>query len=129
MPAPYRLVIADDSPTTLAVLTSAVAGVPELEMVGRAADGPEAVEVVRALRPDVALLDVLMPGMSGADVVTTLRPEGLPTSFVLMSTLSEPELALRSAMAGAASFVDKGRGCGLILEVALAMARRWDGLR
>lgn len=129
MPAPFRIVLADDSPTTRAAVGDAIGREGDLRLVGRAKDGEDALAVLREQRPDVALLDVLMPGMSGGDVVRELRAELPGTAFVLMSTLSEPELALRAALSGAAMFVDKARGPDHCVAVALAAARRWDGVR
>ena len=129
MGAPFRTVVVDDSLVFLAAVCRAVQEHPELELVGRARDGDEAVAVLRDVRPDLALVDVLMPGMSGPDVLDAVRGDGLPTSFVLMSGMSEDELALTSARAGAASFADKSREPSFIVDVGVAIAHRWDGLR
>ena len=129
MPAPFRIAVADDSPATRAAVGAAVAAEAELEPGGEAGGGEATLALLRDVRPDVALLDVMMPPPTGPEVVRALRDELPGTTFVLMSTLPEPELALRAALAGAAMFVDKRRGPAFCVSVALAAARRWDGVR
>jgi DNA-binding LytR/AlgR family response regulator len=67
-----RILLVDDEPLALQRLQLALAAVPDTEVVGTAADGPEAIEKIAALRPDLVMLDVLMPGQSGVDVAAAL---------------------------------------------------------
>jgi DNA-binding NarL/FixJ family response regulator len=73
-----RVVVADDNPAYLELLLAVLGQVPEIEVVGTAADGREAVQVAVAYSPDVALLDVEMPGLDGlaaASEIRRLRPQ------------------------------------------------------
>lgn len=68
-----RVLLADDEPLARERLALAVAGIPEAEVVAMARNGREALEAIRRLRPDVAVLDILMPGLDGFAVVEALR--------------------------------------------------------
>jgi DNA-binding NarL/FixJ family response regulator len=101
-PDVLRLVIADDNPVVLAGMTNLLGTVPGLEVVGSAADGREALELVRALAPDLALLDVRMPHLDGISVAQAIAA----TVPVLMLTHSdEPEVIAAALAAGARGYV------------------------
>jgi DNA-binding NarL/FixJ family response regulator len=98
-----RLVVVDDHALFRAGLISLLNEMPEFQVVGEAGDGRMALEIVRRNRPDLLLLDVNMPGMSGVDVVRELRE--LPLSEqcrVLMLTISKSEEDLLGAIAAGA---------------------------
>jgi two-component system LytT family response regulator len=73
-----RLVIADDEPPALERLQLMLAGVPDVEIVGLARDGETAVELARAMKPDLLLLDIQMPRRTGLGVAAELRESGGP---------------------------------------------------
>jgi len=73
-----RVVIADDEPPALAKMRRMLGSEPDVELVGEASTGTEAVERIAELRPDVAFLDVQMPGLDGFQVVDALAGEVLP---------------------------------------------------
>jgi DNA-binding LytR/AlgR family response regulator len=73
-----RVLIADDEPLALRRLTIALASMPDVEVVGAASDGRAASEAIRRLDPDVALLDVRMPGLDGFAVVEALAVDAAP---------------------------------------------------
>jgi len=78
LPVPIRTLIVDDEPharTTLRLLTAKDS---EIEIVGEAANGPETIDAIRALRPDLVFLDVQIPEKDGFEVLRELRGEGLP---------------------------------------------------
>jgi DNA-binding NarL/FixJ family response regulator len=80
-----RLVLVDDHPIVLAGLDRLFATTPDIEVVGRCSNGREAIETTRNLRPDLLLLDLKLPDMSGIDVLKTIRQEALPVRVVLLS--------------------------------------------
>lgn len=76
--SPLRVVVADDEPPARKRLVRLVQARPDTELVAEATTGPEALEAIRRYRPDLALLDIQMPEMTGLDVVAALRPEEQP---------------------------------------------------
>ena len=80
-----RLVLVDDHPIVLAGLERLFAETPDVEVVGRCETGREALEVARTVRPDLILLDLKLPDMSGIEVLKTIRAERLPVRVVLLS--------------------------------------------
>jgi DNA-binding NarL/FixJ family response regulator len=95
-----RLLVVDDVPLFRAGLTSALNGAG-YDVIGEAADGEAAVAVAESEQPDIVLLDILMPGMSGIDVLGKIRAVS-PSSEVLLLTGSESEEDLVSAIRGGA---------------------------
>jgi two-component system nitrate/nitrite response regulator NarL len=102
-----KLLIADDHPVVRRGLISCLERRPNLEVVGEAADGQEALHKVRELVPDVLLTDIDMPRLTGLALVETVRKE-LPKIKVLMLSMhSNPEFVLRCVRAGANGYVLK----------------------
>jgi two-component system NarL family response regulator len=95
-----RLLVVDDVPLFRAGLTSALNGAG-YDVIGEAADGESAVAVAESEQPDIVLLDILMPGMSGIDVLGKIRAVS-PASEVLLLTGSESEEDLVAAIRGGA---------------------------
>jgi two-component system LytT family response regulator len=73
-----RILIADDEPPARRKLKAHLASEPDAEVAGEAADGLEAVEAIRELRPDLVFLDIQMPGLNGFEVIEAVGPEGMP---------------------------------------------------
>jgi DNA-binding NarL/FixJ family response regulator len=84
-----RLVVIDDHALFRAGLISLLRGMPEFEVVGEASDGKDLIEVARRTRPDVILLDINMPGMSGVQAVQVLREERDLACHIIMLTISK----------------------------------------
>ena len=99
-----RVLIVDDEPIAREVLRDELAGYADLEVVGEAENGPEAVDRIGELRPDLVLLDLQMPGFGGFDVIHRLPRGALP--FVVIVTRVRP--ACRAGV--------RGRRAGLPLE-------------
>jgi DNA-binding NarL/FixJ family response regulator len=98
-----RLGVVDDHALFRAGLISLLGEIADLQVVGEAQDGPNALEMVRRVRPEVLLLDVNMPGMSGVEVVRALRQ--LPQAVqprIIMLTISKSEEDLLGAIAAGA---------------------------
>jgi DNA-binding NarL/FixJ family response regulator len=79
-----RVLIVDDEPIARDVLREELATYPDVEVAGEASNGPEAVERIAELRPDLVLLDLQMPGFGGFDVIQRLERGALP--FVVIVT-------------------------------------------
>ncbi len=84
MPTPdrsLRVLIVDDEPLARQRLLDLLEGREDIEVVGQASSGREAIEAIRTLQPDLVFLDVQMPGMTGLDVVREIGPEQMPVTI------------------------------------------------
>ncbi|MBK7660196.1 MAG: response regulator transcription factor [Betaproteobacteria bacterium] len=86
--SPVRLVVIDDHTLFRRGITALLARVPDFEVVGEAADGFEGIKAVAAGRPDVVLLDLHMPGLTGIEAMQAILREN-PGTHVVMLTVSE----------------------------------------
>jgi DNA-binding NarL/FixJ family response regulator len=121
-PAAIRVVVADDHPVFLSGLRTMVEEAQDLELVGAACDGLDALQLCRATQPDVVLMDVRMPNASGVAATAALAKE-LPSVRVLMLTMLEDDTSLVAALrAGARGYVLKGAAPPDILRAIRAVA-------
>ncbi len=119
---PIRIVVADDHPLYRDGLRALAARSPRLELVGEAATGREAVEVVRSTAPDVVLMDLRMPEMSGIEATREILRD-LPDTRVLILTMSEDDESLFGAMrAGARGYLPKDADSDDLLRAIEAAA-------
>lgn len=104
-----RVLVADDQPLARAGLSALLAAEPDLEVVGAAADGDEALELALSLRPDVACLDIRMPGRSGIDVTRELTAltADRPVPVLILTTFDIDEYVFNALEAGASGFLLK----------------------
>ncbi|GAA3396865.1 response regulator transcription factor [Cryptosporangium minutisporangium] len=101
------VLLVDDHPVVRDGLRGMLAAEPDLEVVGEAGSGPEAVVMVRALRPDVVLMDLRMPGGDGATATGRIRAEVRTTHVVVLTTYDTDADILRAVDAGAAGYLLK----------------------
>jgi len=102
-----KILIADDHGVLRAGLRALLSAEPDLEVVGEAADGPSALRLAAELRPDVLLMDISMPGLTGIEVARQLKT-AQPDTRVLILTLHQDEGLLREAIhAGATGYIVK----------------------
>jgi two-component system nitrate/nitrite response regulator NarL len=102
-----RVLLVDDHPVVRRGIAACLSRQPQIEMVGEAADGKDALEQCRTLMPDVVVTDVEMPVMNGAELVAVLNRE-LPSIRVLvLSVYHTPGHVLRMVQAGAAGYMFK----------------------
>jgi response regulator of citrate/malate metabolism len=95
-----RTLVVDDDAMTASIHRSYVERVPGFEVVGEAHTGRSALELTRSLRPDLLLLDIYLPDMSGLDVLRTLREPGQPHVDVIAVTAAKDVATLRTAIHG-----------------------------
>lgn len=117
------VVVADDHPIYKEGIARAIRERPELELVGEANDGREAIELIVERQPDVALLDLQLPGLSGIEIAETIRNRGLGTRVVILSAFSESELVYKAVAAGARGYLKKDAGRPEVCEAISAVAR------
>jgi DNA-binding NarL/FixJ family response regulator len=103
-----RVLICDDEPSLRTLLGIALGLEPDLEVVATAADGVEAVELAEQVRPDVVLLDLVMPRMDGLETLSELRKVAPAARVVVLSGLPESLMAKAVRDLGAAEFIEKG---------------------
>jgi DNA-binding NarL/FixJ family response regulator len=120
-----RVLVADDFPLVRDALAGALARHPQIEVAGVASDGIETLEQAHALRPDVVVLDLRMPRMSGLVALTRLTAEMPAVRVLLLTACEEPEIVIDAVSAGAAGFVTK-RITGTELAEAVCSVHRGE---
>jgi two-component system, NarL family, nitrate/nitrite response regulator NarL len=118
-----RVFVADDHPLLREGLARAIKSAPELELVGRASDGREALAAIRTLVPDVALLDIRMPGLGGMEVAHALLRDQVGTRVVFLTGYVDSSVAYRALAEGAAGVISKEAGADAVCEAINAVAR------
>ncbi len=108
MTDPIRVLIADDHPVFRDGLASLLEPLPDLEVVGRAADGVEAVELTLALRPDVVIMDVQMPRLNGVDATRQIVAQAPETGIVMITMGEDDSTVFAAVRAGARGYLLKG---------------------
>ena len=106
-PPTARLLIADDHALVREGMRAMLASEPNLEVVGEAENGREALELCRELRPDLILMDVRMPEMDGMAATRVIKGEYPSTSVLIVTTHESPEYLMDAIRAGAAGYVLK----------------------
>lgn len=117
-----RVLVADDHPAMRGALARLVREHDRLELVGEAGDGEQAMEMVQALRPDVALLDVRMPQLDGLEMLARLRAAGSPVRVLLISGGDDSEVAHEAIAQGAAGFLAKDAEEAEISDAIIAVS-------
>lgn len=117
-----RLLIAEDSAAWRSTLRGMLEGCDEVEVVGEATDGPKAVAAAVALRPDVMVVDMCLPGMDGAQVTETVRAQFPATAVIIVSVESRPEDFRRAIRAGARDYLVKPFSADELLAAVRAAA-------
>ena len=103
----WRCVIADDHPAIIDAVSRYLAEVDDVEIVARAQDGDEALRLIAQHAPDVAVVDIRMPGVGGIDIARKLSAEGSKTAVILYTGHSDRSLLLEALDAGARGFLVK----------------------
>jgi DNA-binding NarL/FixJ family response regulator len=106
-PRPIRVLVVDDHPLFREGLAALLQDETDVTLAGEAAEGREAVERFRTLRPDVTLMDLQMPGLSGIEAMQLIRREFPEARFVVLTTYSRDAQVLRALHAGAAGYLLK----------------------
>jgi DNA-binding NarL/FixJ family response regulator len=100
-----RVVLADDLSTVLSTVVKLLEG--SFEIVGKASDGTTALHAILELDPDVAVLDISMPGMSGIEVARELRGRGTRTKIVFLTVHEDADILASCLAAGGLGYVVK----------------------
>ena len=119
-----RVLVADDQEIVRTGLTMILNAQPDIEVVGEAADGRQAVELARRLRPDVCLFDIRMPGIDGIEATRRLAGPAVdvPLAVVVITTFDLDEYVYAALRAGARGFLLKDAGPALLAQAVHAAA-------
>lgn len=124
--APTRILVADDHPVVRAGLAAILDGPSDFTVVGEAGDGAEALELFLRLRPDVTVLDLRMPILSGVEVTQRIRREQPDAKIVILTTFDGDEDIYRALQAGARAYLLKDTAEPELIATVRAVA---TGLR
>jgi len=102
-----RVLLVDDHSVVRQGLQMFLALDPELEVVGEAENGAEALELARKLQPDVILMDLLMPVMDGITAIEAIRREGIESEILAVTSVLEDDVVIRAIRAGATGYLLK----------------------
>jgi len=116
------VVVADDHPFFRDGVTRGLVTSGLISVVGEAGTGRQALEVIAAERPDVALVDYQMPDLNGLDVVHAAVRDGLPTRVLFLSAITDSSIVFRALEEGAAGYLAKDARRSQIVDAVLAVA-------
>jgi DNA-binding NarL/FixJ family response regulator len=122
-----RVVLAEDHPVTREGICNLLDKAVDIQVVGEAADGPEALRLVQELSPDVLLLDVELPGVNGVEVAQRLQAEASPVRILALSAYDDQEYIRGLLASGAAGYLIKEEIPENIVEAVRGVARGEQG--
>jgi DNA-binding NarL/FixJ family response regulator len=117
-----RVLVVDDDALVRAGLELMLAGAPDLEIVGQAADGSEVLDAAAQCTPDVVLMDIRMPRLDGLAATEALRARPHPPEVIVMTTFDTDEHVLRALRGGASGFLLKHTPPGEIVAAIRKVA-------
>ncbi len=120
---PLKLLIVDDQPLIRRALAMTLQCEPDIEVVGQAADGQEAIEQAARLHPDVIIMDLQMPHVSGVEACRIITAHNPDVRIVVLTVFDQDELVFDAIMAGAHAYLLKDATEDLILETIRAVHR------
>jgi DNA-binding NarL/FixJ family response regulator len=122
-----QILTVDDHPLLREGIAAVIRGETDMVIVGEASNGREAIEIFRSRRPDVALMDLQMPGLSGIDTITAIRQEHPQARIIVLTTYEGDVLARRALKAGATGYILKDMIRTELLEAirAVHVGRRY----
>jgi len=119
-----RILLADDHPVVRSGLRAVLAAESDVQIIGEEGDGERALEAIRTLQPDVAILDIQMPGLSGIEVARRLSTDSNNKTALVVLSLHKEEIDLQSALdAGVSAYVVKDDAAQDLVEALRAAAR------
>jgi len=117
------VIIVDDHPLFREGVRNVINGEPDLQVIGESISGEDALPALRELRPEVALVDVNLPGINGIQVTRQVEADRLQTAIVLLTAYDDVEQVLHGFRAGAAAYCSKDIQAGKLVDVIRQVAR------
>jgi DNA-binding NarL/FixJ family response regulator len=117
------VIIVDDHPLFREGVRNVINGEPDLQVIGESISGEEALPALKELRPEVALVDVNLPGINGIQVTRQVEADRLQTAIVLLTAYDDVEQVLHGFRAGAAAYCSKDIQAGKLVDVIRQVAR------
>jgi DNA-binding NarL/FixJ family response regulator len=108
MPERIRILVVDDHHVVRQGLVALLNIVPDIEVVGEASDGLQAIDLHKTLQPDITLMDLQLPNLGGVDAILKIRADYPAARFIVLTTFDGDEDIFRSLQAGAKAYLLKG---------------------
>ncbi len=119
----FSVIIVDDHPLFREGVRSVIDAEDDLNVLAEGTSGDQALQLVRELRPRVALIDINMPNMNGMQVTRQIKAERLDTSIVLLTAYDDVEQVLHAFKAGASAYCSKDVEAGKLVDIVRQVAR------
>ncbi len=119
-----RIVLADDHPLTRKGVAACIAEEEGMQLVGEAADGDSAWNLIQQFQPDIALLDIRMPGQDGIELARRIKDSCIPTKAIMLTSFDAQQYVLAALAAGAKGFIVKS---SVAVELTQCIERVMNG--
>ena len=123
MPQPIRILITDDHAIVREGLRALIGGKPDMELAGEAADGEEAIHKARSLRPDVILMDLVMPRKNCIEAIEEIKRENPDARILVLTSFAEDDQVLSAIKAGALGYLLKDSSPQELIEAIRCVYR------
>ena len=117
-----RILIVDDHPLMREAVQTALAGEPDLDVIGEAVDGADGVRLFKESRPDVIIMDLLMPGTDGLEAISQIREVDPQAKILAFTSMENEERVLAAIQAGALGYYPKTASRASLLEAVRTVA-------
>ena len=118
-----KVLIADDSELMRERLVTMLSELPNIEIIGQARDGMEAIDFIQTLKPDVVILDIRMPGRNGIDVLKRIKEDDTTPKVIMFTNYPYPQYRHKCLKAGADFFFDKSMDFEQFIHVLNMLAQ------
>jgi two-component system response regulator DegU len=122
-----RIVLADDHPIVRKGIFNLLDKEQDIDVIGEASDGEQAIQLTNRLKPDILLLDMEMPGLGGVDVAKRLRADNSPVKILVLSAYNDKQYILELLDLGATGYLTKDEAPTTIVQAVRGVAKGQEG--